>query len=140
MDIAQLMHLYISGEETYDSGDIIIEEGSTGDWIYIIQEGQAKVTKRTAAGIVAIDTLKKGAVFGEMVLLGKNQEKRSASVVAADGPVKLGVLDFQLLLRDYDSLSPQLRSLIDALVRRLKETSERVAALVVAANQRRKVA
>ena len=136
MDIQQLMQIYLSDEETYESGDIIIEEGSTGNWIYIIMEGQAKVTKRTDAGIVTIDTLKKGAIFGEMALFGKLQDKRSASVIAADGPIRLGVLDFQLLLRDYEALSPQLKSLINALIRRLKESNDRVAAIVVEANQK----
>ncbi|MBW1779975.1 MAG: cyclic nucleotide-binding domain-containing protein [Deltaproteobacteria bacterium] len=138
MDIQQLMQIYLSGEETYESGEIIIQEGSTGDWIYIILEGQAKVTKRTEAGILTLDTLKKGAIFGEMALLGQSQERRSASVIAADGPVKLGVLDFELLLRDYESLSHQLRSLIHTLVMRLKKSNERVAALVVAGNLKRR--
>ena len=136
MDIQQLIQAYLSNEETYESGDIIIEEGSTGNWVFIVLEGKAKVTKRTDVGTVTIDTLKKGAIFGEMALFGKSQDKRSASVIAADGSIRLGVLDFELLLKDYESLSPQLKSLIDALVRRLKESNERVAALVVAANQK----
>ncbi len=140
MDIHQLMQIYLSGEETYESGEIIIEEGSTGDWIYIILEGQAKVTKRTEAGILTLETLKKGAIFGEMALLGQSQERRSASVIAADGPIKLGVLDFELLLRDYESLSQQLRSLIHTLVTRLKKSNERVAALVVATNLKKREA
>jgi CRP-like cAMP-binding protein len=136
MDIQQLVQIYLSNEETYESGDIIIEEGTKGNWIYIVLEGQVKVTKRTEAGILTIDTLKKGAIFGEMAMFGKSQEGRSASVIAADGPVRLGMLDFQLLIRDYESLSPQLRSLIDALVKRLKESNVKVAAFVVAANQK----
>ena len=136
MDIQQLVQIYQSNEETYESEDIIIEEGTKGNWIYIVLEGQVKVTKRTEAGILTLDTLKKGAIFGEMALFGKSQDERSASVIAADGPVRLGVLDFQLLLRDYESLSPQLRTLIDALVKRLKESNEKVAAFVVAANQK----
>jgi hypothetical protein len=78
--------------------------------------------------------LKKGAIFGEMAIFGNLQEGRSGAVIAADGPVKLGVLDFQLLLRDYASLSPRLKLLINTLVMRLKESNERVAAFVVAAN------
>jgi len=97
-------------------------------------EGQLKVTKRTEAGIVTIDTLKQGAIFGEMALFGRLLDRRSASVIAADGPVKIGVLDFHLLLRDYETLSPRLKLLIDALIVRLKEATERVAAFVVAAN------
>jgi len=57
-------------------------------------------------------------------------------VIAAEGAVRVGVLDFQQLLKDYESLSPALRSLISALIRRLKEVNEKVAAFVVAANQK----
>ncbi len=131
-----MLQLYLSSEETYESGEIILEEGTRGDWVYIILEGQAKVTKRTAAGIVTIDTLKKGAIVGEMALFESSQAERSASVMAADGTVKVGGLDFELLLKDFESLSPALRSLITALIMRLKAANETVAAFVVAANQK----
>lgn len=136
MDINQLVQIYLSNEETYESGEIIIEEGAKDNWVYIILEGQAKVTKRTDAGIVTIDKLKKGAIFGEMALLGKIQAGRSASVIAADGAIRLGILDLQQLLRDYASLSPALRSLITALIMTLEESNEKVAAFVVPANQK----
>ena len=136
MEIDQLMQIYLSNEETYESGETIIEEGTQGDWVYIILEGQVKVTKRTEAGIVTIDTLKKDAIFGEMALFGKAQAERSASVTATGGAVKVGVLDFQQLLKDYESILPALKSLITSLIRRLKETNDKVASLVVAANQK----
>ena len=136
MDINQLVQLYLSNEETYESGEIIIEEGAKDNWVYIILEGQAKVTKRIDAGIVTIDKLKKGAIFGEMALLGKIQTGRSASVIAADGAIRVGVLDFQQLLRDYESLSPALRLLITTLIMRLEESNEKIAAFVVPANQK----
>jgi len=136
MEIHQILQIYLSSEETYESGEIIIEEGTSGDWIYIILEGQVKVTKRTAAGIVTLDTLKKDAIFGEMGLFGKVRAERTASVIAADGSVRVGVLDFEQLLRDYESLSPALRSLMTALIMRLKAANETAAAFVVAANQK----
>lgn len=136
MDINQLVQLYLSNEETYESGEIIIEEGAKDNWVYIILEGQAKVTKRTNAGILTIDKMKKGAIFGEMALLGKVQAGRSASVIADDGGIRVGVLDLQQLLRDYASLSPSLRSLMTALIMTLEESNERVAAFVVPANQK----
>jgi len=136
MEIHQMLQIYQASEETYESGEIIVEEGTRGDWIYIILEGQAKVTKRTAAGIVTMDTLKKGAIIGEMALFGKAQTERTASVIAADGAVRVNVLDFQQLLKDHESLSPALRSLITTLIMRLKAENETVAAFVVAANQK----
>ena len=136
MEIDQLVQTYLSNEETYESGEIIIEEGTRGDWVYIILEGQVKVTKRSEAGIITIDTLKKGDVFGEMILFLKGQAERTASVTATNGAVRVGALDLQRLLQDYESISPVLKSLISALIRRLKETNDRAAALVVAANQK----
>lgn len=136
MEIHQILQIYLSSEETYESGEIIIEEGTRGDWVYIILEGQVKVTKRTEAGIVTLDTLKKDAILGELGLFGKAQTERSASVIAADGSVRVGVLDFEQLLKDYESLSPALKSLITALIMRLKAANETVAAFVVAANQK----
>jgi hypothetical protein len=66
-----------------------------------------------------------------MVLLETGQELRSASVVATDGPVKLGVLDSERLVKDYGTLSPQLRTLMRTLIRRLKETTDSVCNAVV---------
>ncbi|MCJ7775008.1 MAG: hypothetical protein MUP08_01345, partial [Desulfobulbaceae bacterium] len=56
---------------------------------------------------------------------------RSASVVAADGPVRLGVLDSERLVKDYGTLSPQFRALMRSLIRRLKETTSSVCNAVV---------
>ena len=136
MEIHQMVQIYLTSEETYESGEIILEEGTRGDWVYIILEGQAKVTKKTAAGIVTMDTLKKGAIVGEMALFESSQAERSASVIAADGAVRVGVLNFEQLLKNFESLSPALRSLIMALIMRLKAANETVAAFVVAANQK----
>jgi CRP/FNR family transcriptional regulator, cyclic AMP receptor protein len=136
MDIEPLVSPYLAGEETYQSGDVIIEEGSKGNWVYIIFEGQVKVTKRTSVGMLTIDVLKQGAIFGEMALFGKAPGARSASVIAADGSARVGVLDMDELIRDYESLSLQLRSLIKALIMGLKESNEKAAALVVAANEK----
>ncbi len=136
MDIEPMVSPYLVGDELYESGDVIIEEGSKGEWVYIILEGQVKVTKRTSVGMLTIDVLKKGAVFGEMALFGKAPGERSASVIAADGNARVGVLDAGQLFEDYEFLSLELRLLIKALIMGLKESNERAAALVVAANEK----
>ena len=131
MTIDGLVYGYVASEETYPDKAVIIEEGSKGDWVYVILEGSAKVSKRTRKGVVTFDTLSEGDIFGEMVLLETGQELRSASVVAADGPVRLGVLDSERLVKDYGTLSPQLRALMRSVIRRLKETTGSVCNAVV---------
>ncbi len=137
MDMGSLLSAYIADQETYKSGDVIIEEGSKGNWVYVVLEGQVKVIKRTAVGMLNIDVLKKGAIFGEMALFGKALQARSASVIAADGDARVGVLETRQLIEDYESLSLELRSVIKALIMGLKESNEKSAALVVAANEKR---
>ncbi len=131
MTIDGLVYGYVASEEVYPDKAVIIEEGSKGDWVYLILEGSAKVRKRTRKGVVTLDTLSEGDIFGEMVLLETGQELRSASVVAAGGLVRLGVLDSERLVKDYGTLSPQLRALMRSLIRRLKETTGSVCNAVV---------
>ena len=131
MAIDGLVIGYIASEEVYPDKTVIIEEGGKGSWVYVILEGRVKVIKRTRKGVVTLDTLKEGDIFGEMVLLETGQEVRSASVVATDGPIRLGVLDSERLVKDYGTLSPQLRTLMRSLIRRLKEATDKVCNIVV---------
>ncbi len=137
MNIEPIISAYIADYEDYQSGEVIIEEGSTGDWVYIVLKGRVKVTKRTSVGMLAIDVLKEGSIFGEMALFGQALQTRSASVIAADGDVRVGVFDTRHLIDEYESLTLELRLLIKSLIIGLKESNEKAAALVVAANEKR---
>src|SRR5512136_710347 len=107
---------YIVGETTYSDGEVIIEEGSQGSWVYVILEGSAKVKKRTPKGMITIDILREGGVFGEMVFLEGGKSARSASIVAAEGQVRVGLLDTQKLIDDYEALPSELKTLIGSLM------------------------
>ena len=129
MGIDEFIYGYMAKEETYQDNIPIIREGSGGDWVYVILEGKVKVKKMSAKGMVTIDSLKVGDIFGEMILWGGGQNVRTASVIA-DGRVKVGVLDTEHLRRDYESISPRLKSLIRSLISRLRETTEKSVSLV----------
>jgi len=123
---------YIMEVKTYSGGDVIIEEGSFGSWIYVILEGLVKVKKRTAKGMVTIDSLKEGEVFGEMVFLEGGTGARSASVIAAEGPVRVALLDTEKLISDYEAVAPDLKTLIQSLMSKLRDTTSKVCSIVVA--------
>jgi len=123
---------YIMEVKTYSGGEVIIEEGSFGSWIYVILEGSVKVKKRTAKGMVTIDSLKEGEVFGEMVFLEGGTGARSASVIAAEGPVRVGLLDTEKLISDYEAVAPDLKTLIQSLMSKLRDTTSKVCSIVVA--------
>ncbi|TET94471.1 MAG: cyclic nucleotide-binding domain-containing protein [Desulfobacteraceae bacterium] len=124
MAVDSIIYGYIVKEEIVQPDFTIIEEGAKGDWVYVVLKGRVKVKKRTPKGTVTIDTLGEGAIIGEIPFLLKTRQLRTASVIA-EGVVKLGILDKERLEKEYELLSPQLKSLIRTLVLRLKETTKK---------------
>lgn len=110
-------------EEEYEDGDVILKEGTSTDWIYIILAGQVRIQKSTPRGVVSITTLGEERVVGEMAFLEKGKVPRAASAVAL-GYVRLGVLDHDKLTKEYDLLSPVFKKLILTLVRRLRYVTD----------------
>ena len=138
MPINNLIFGYIVREEDYPDKSIIIEEGAKGDWSYVILKGEVKVKKKTSKGQVTIDTLKEGEIFGEMALfeiqeIGPFEETRGrrTATIIADGPVKVGILDKLKVLKEFESLSPQLKGLLKTLISRLAKTTQIAANIVV---------
>ena len=122
-------------EEEYQDGNVILREGTSTDWIYIVLEGQVRIQKSTPKGPVAITTIGEGQMVGEMAFLERGKVPRAASAVAL-GYVRLGVLDHDRLTKEYDSFSPLLRKLILTLVRRMRYITEIAAKLVIEAKMR----
>jgi len=133
MTMEQFLYAYVAKEESYKDNDYIIKEGSRGDWVYLVLDGAVKVKKMTAKGLITIDVLKEGDIFGEMILWKFGLGTRTASVIA-DGPVKVGVLDTEALLKDYEKVSPRLKDLMRSLINRLNETTNNAVALAVESN------
>ena len=116
------LYSYVASEETYPDKSVIIKEGSTGNWAYLILEGQVKVKKKTPKGIIKIATLRPGAVFGDTLFLQMKNGRRTASVVA-DGPVTVGLLDMTRLDQAYRSISPLLKVLISTIAKRMEDAN-----------------
>ncbi|MCQ2981590.1 MAG: Crp/Fnr family transcriptional regulator [Treponemataceae bacterium] len=74
---------YLNGGETvrhYPKNTMIFSECQSGSDMFIIQEGQVKITKIVNGNEVILAVLKKGDMFGEMALL--ENKPRSASAIA----------------------------------------------------------
>jgi CRP-like cAMP-binding protein len=134
MPIDPVVYEYISSEVECPANQVIIEEGHKGDWVYLVLEGQVKVKKRTPKGLIVIDTLSEGDIFGEIAFLEGENADRSATVMAAEGSVRLGILDKELLIKHYSVMSPTLRAIIKSLAIKVRETTTRICAALVAAN------
>jgi CRP-like cAMP-binding protein len=86
----------------FKAGDVVIQQGSKGDFFYVIRSGRCLVTRETPAGKQNIDLaeLGVGGSFGEEALL--SEEGRNATVIMkTDGILmRLGRDDFQTLMQE----------------------------------------
>ena len=62
------------------TGDVVVEQGTEGDYLYIVAEGRCSVTRKAAEGGMEhqLATLRAGDVFGEEALI--SNQPRNASV------------------------------------------------------------
>ena len=86
----------------YRSGDIILKQGTEGDYFYVLTRGAAMVTRETPLSKdgIKLAELIVGDTFGEEALI--SDAKRNATVtMTADGSVmRLGKDDFKKLLNE----------------------------------------
>ena len=120
---------YVVNEENYSDKAPIIKEGGRGDWLYVILEGRAKIKKQTSKGMLTIDTLTEGDFIGEMALLRLGDKTRFTSTIA-DGPVLVGTLDTERLIKEWNAQPLRLKKLISNLMKNLEETIEKAVTIV----------
>ncbi len=115
------MH-HIASKETYKDGQIIFEEGSSGDWIYVVLSGSVEISKTIGGKKSILSVLEPGEVFGELGYLG--HIKRTATVRAVcETPV--GVIDRTFLDMEFNKLSGPFRSILVAVVKRFTNLIDR---------------
>jgi len=125
-DLDEIAELLI--ERRFRARATIFEEGSVGEYMYVIREGEVKVSKMSDDGREKVlELLGPGLFFGEMALL--DQEPRSASIKAITDCILLALSrnDFIGLLRRNPEISLVL---LRELTRRLRETDEEVRGLL----------
>ena len=113
---------YIASKETYKDGQIIFEEGSSGDWIYVVLSGSVEISKTIGGKKSILSVLDPGEVFGELGYLG--HIKRTATVRAV-GETTVGVIDRTFLDKEFNKLSGPFRSILVAVVKRFRNLIDR---------------
>ena len=78
--IKKLILLMVS--QSVSSGEVVVEEGSQGNEMFIIVSGRATVIKATQKGPQTLAQISSGDIFGEIGYLNLGDAQRTASVVA----------------------------------------------------------
>ncbi len=116
-------YLSVVNEEHFATGSPIVHEGSYGNWIWVILEGQVDIFRQTADGPSKIMSLGEGAFIGSLSAFSIHGHIRSESCVAAT-KVVLGVLDFQRLATEYSRMSHAMRRVGVSLDQRLRHLND----------------
>jgi uncharacterized protein (TIGR02266 family) len=111
----------ISTEETYQDGQIIFKEGSSGDWVYTVETGAVELYKQVGADKVVVGVLQPGDIFGELAYLAGIPRTVSARAI---GATTVSVIDRTFLDREYNKLSGDFKMILKNLALRLERTTE----------------
>lgn len=127
----------ITLEETYKDGDIIFEEGSSGDWVYVVLSGSVEISKTVGENTFVLNTLGPGEIFGELSLIG--DVKRTATT-RANGDTTVGVIDRVFLSDEFNKLTASFRPILVTIVERFIMMMERTRGFASRKEQRVKKA
>ena len=101
---------------SYSAGDVIFQEGDSGDELFVVRDGEVAVKVRDAV----VETLGASEIFGEMALV--DGKPRSATVVAQTDCVLVPIREKQFLLMIGEAPYFAL-AVMRVLVQRLREAN-----------------
>lgn len=111
----------VIAEEHYEDGQVIFEEQSSGDWIYVVESGAVELYRTVDGKPVIIAVAREGEIFGEMAFLGSCARTASARAL---GYTVVGIIDRKALDHEYNKMSATFRLVIKSLATRLKQTTD----------------
>jgi len=123
----------ITHEENYQDGQTIFAEGNSGDWVYVVLKGAVEVSKSVNGSRFVLGVIQPGEVFGELALIGA--VKRTATTRAL-GQTKLGIIDREMLDKDFNKLSADFRNVLVVMVARFVKMLDRSRDLAVRGEER----
>ncbi len=113
----------IAAYETYQDGQTIFEEGSSGDWIYEVDSGSVELSRMVGGQKIIIEVLKGGDVFGEMAFVAHIPRTATAQAI---GETTVGIIDRDYMDQEFNKLSGSFRTMLKVLVLRLKKTTDTI--------------
>ncbi len=96
----------------------IVLQGADGDSLFIVADGDVEVMLRRDGEDTSVDTMGRGAVFGEMALL--TGERRTATVRAVDSVLifEIGKAQYEPLLQRHPEWLDELAAIMEDRLRR----------------------
>ncbi len=122
--------------QRFSDGETIVSEGIISNNAYIILKGQVSVSKKIEKRVIVIGTLKEGEVFGEMGLISSSVRSTNVSAI---GEVTIGVISKDSFQTQLNTLPNDARRILEALVDRLRHTTDQMSRLGIELEKTRNV-
>jgi CRP/FNR family cyclic AMP-dependent transcriptional regulator len=110
-------------QKEFADRELIFSEGDSGRELYIIQEGEIVIEKKSAQGPIILATFRKGDVVGEMSLLESRPRFASAYAKGATRVLVIKAGGFLLKIRRDPTFAFEL---LQSLSMRIRVTNERL--------------
>ena len=116
----------ICREEKFVSGEYIFREGENGNRLYLIVEGEVRISRDVpGSGEEALAILKQGALFGEMAVFDRSERSTDAISNGGTKVITISRSDFELLLDfNRDIAYKVLWAVVRLLSHRLRSTND----------------
>lgn len=109
-------------EQLFKRGSLMFIEGESSAEMFIIRSGKIRILKQEGEGAVELAVLGPGSVIGELALL--DHQPRSATAQVLEDTL-VTVIDEDLFTRTIEKIPSWLGSLIQLVVKRLRDTMKK---------------
>ena len=113
-------------EQKYQSAKTIFKEGEPGNRLYIIADGEVRISRQVpGSGEEALAVLKKGAIFGEMAIFDQSERSTDAIANTDCTLITISRSEFELLMDfNRDIAYKVLWAVVRLLSMRLRQTND----------------
>ena len=127
-DVEELLAVHrCAVERSFRKGEIVIEEGTPGDSLYMIKKGKVAVEKKAGEEPVLIAELSAGECFGEVSLIDDYPHTATVRALEDSEFITIGRLDLNVLLQWNPLLASKMWYAFAAeLSERIRNTDEKL--------------
>jgi CRP/FNR family cyclic AMP-dependent transcriptional regulator len=122
LDRKDLLTLAASARERqYQPGEEIVRQGDTGVGLFVLTEGQVRVTQDRAGSNYDLGVLADGQVFGELSLLDDLPRTATITAIQPSTVIIVPIWDFRAALRDNPSMALSMLRALSQRIRRIEQ-------------------